>query len=147
MVFYWIAILFLSCVIIIQKNCYNSRKKILAVRKQSHQVKTRIFFLNIFFPYGFFFHLEQLCIFSIFTHEKTWNPYLAPIDSNYSFQRDGTFQDKRTEVPSLSRDKRTTGQAQNLATGQDGPGQPIKIWDRMQDGTEQSLFFPYDFLL
>ena len=30
-----------------------------------------------------------------------------------------TFQDKGTEVPSLSRDKGTTGQAQNLATGRD----------------------------
>ena len=29
-----------------------------------------------------------------------------------------------TEVPSLSRDKGTTGQAKNLAKGQDGPGQP-----------------------
>ena len=28
-----------------------------------------------------------------------------------------TFWDKRTEVPSLSQDKRTTGQAQNLAMG------------------------------
>ena len=31
-----------------------------------------------------------------------------------------TFWDKGTEVPSLSRDKGTTGQAQNLATGWDG---------------------------
>ena len=31
-----------------------------------------------------------------------------------------TFWDKGTEVPSLSRDKGTTRQAQNLATGQDG---------------------------
>ena len=30
-----------------------------------------------------------------------------------------TFRDKRTKVPSLSWDKGTTGQAQNLATGQD----------------------------
>ena len=36
-----------------------------------------------------------------------------------------TFQDKGTEVPSLSRDKGTMGQAQNLATGQDGPGQGL----------------------
>ena len=34
-----------------------------------------------------------------------------------------TFWDKRTEVPSLSRDKGTTGQAKNLAKGRDGPGQ------------------------
>ena len=35
-----------------------------------------------------------------------------------------TFWDKGTEVPLLSRDKGTTGQAQNLAKGRDGPGQP-----------------------
>ena len=35
-----------------------------------------------------------------------------------------TFWDKGTEVPSLSRDKGTTGQAKNLAKGRDGPGQP-----------------------
>ena len=34
------------------------------------------------------------------------------------------FRDKGTEVPSLSRDKGTTGQAQNLAKGRDGLGQP-----------------------
>ena len=41
-----------------------------------------------------------------------------------------TFRDKGTEVPSLSRDKGTTGQAQNLAKGQ-----PVKIQDGTQDGT------------
>ena len=40
-----------------------------------------------------------------------------------------TFQDKGTEIPSLSRDKGTTGQAQNLTAGRDGPGQPVKTWD------------------
>ena len=35
-----------------------------------------------------------------------------------------TFRDNGTEVSSLSRDKGTTGQAQNLAKGRDGPGQP-----------------------
>ena len=34
------------------------------------------------------------------------------------------FPDKGTEVPSLSWDKGTTGQAKNLAKGRDGPGQP-----------------------
>ena len=34
-----------------------------------------------------------------------------------------TFWDNGTEVSSLSRDKGTTGQAQNLAKGRDGPGQ------------------------
>ena len=36
-------------------------------------------------------------------------------------QDSATFRDKWTEVPSLSRDKGTTGQAKNLAKGQDGP--------------------------
>ena len=58
-----------------------------------------------------------------------------------------TFQDKETEVPSLSRDKGTTGQAQNLAKGQDGPGQPkfgtgragtAKTRDGTRDKTGQS---------
>ena len=35
-----------------------------------------------------------------------------------------TFRDNGTEVPSLSRDKGTTGQAKNLAKGRDGSGQP-----------------------
>ena len=35
-----------------------------------------------------------------------------------------TFQDKGTEVSSLSRDKGATGQAKNFAKGRDGPGQP-----------------------
>ena len=33
-----------------------------------------------------------------------------------------TFRDNGTEVPLLSRDNGTTGQAQNLATGRDGTG-------------------------
>ena len=40
-----------------------------------------------------------------------------------------TFRDKGTEVPSLSGDKGTTGQARNLATGWGGSGEPVKIWD------------------
>jgi hypothetical protein len=41
----------------------------------------------------------------------------------FSTGRDSaTFRDKGTEVSSLSRDKGTTGQAQNFATGRDGPG-------------------------
>ena len=49
---------------------------------------------------------------------------------NFSGQRDrqNVFvpgqRDNGTEVPSLSRDKGTTEQAQNLAKGWDGPGQP-----------------------
>jgi hypothetical protein len=47
----------------------------------------------------------------------------------------------------LSRYKKTTGQAKNLAKGQDGPGQPksvtgragtVKIRDGMRDKTGQS---------
>ena len=58
-----------------------------------------------------------------------------------------TFWDKGTEVPSLSRDKGTTGQAKNLAKGRDGPGQPkfgtgragtAKIRDGTRDKTGQS---------
>ena len=41
-----------------------------------------------------------------------------------------TFWDKGTEVPSLSRDKGTTGQAQNLKKGWDRLGQPVKIQAR-----------------
>ena len=50
-----------------------------------------------------------------------------------------TFRDKGTEVPSLSWDKGTTGQAQNLAKGRDGPGQPVKIQDGMWDGMVQDF--------
>ena len=35
----------------------------------------------------------------------------------------------------MYRDKGTTGQAQNLAKGRDGPGQPVKIRDGTRDGT------------
>ena len=45
-----------------------------------------------------------------------------------------TFRDKGTEVPSLSWDKGTMGQAKNLAKGRDGPGQPVKIRDGTRDG-------------
>ena len=50
-----------------------------------------------------------------------------------------TFWDKGTEVPSLSRDKGTTGQAQNLTKGRDGSGQPVKIRDRTRDRTVQDF--------
>ena len=58
-----------------------------------------------------------------------------------------TFRDKGTEVPSLSRDKGTTGQAKILAKGRDGPGQPkfgtgragiAKIRDGTRDKTGES---------
>ena len=57
-------------------------------------------------------------------------------------QDSATIWDKGIEVPSLSRDNGTTGQAQNLAMGRDGSGQPVKIWDGTRSGMEQSLFFP-----
>ena len=43
--------------------------------------------------------------------------------------------DNGTEVPSLSRDKETTGQAQNLAKGRDGPGQPKFGTGQQKSGT------------
>ena len=50
-----------------------------------------------------------------------------------------TFQDKETEVPLLSKGKKTMGQAQNLATGRDGPGEPVKIQDRSRTRLSLSL--------
>ena len=61
-----------------------------------------------------------------------------------------TFWDKGTEVPSLSRDKGTTGQTKNLAEGRDGSGQPksgtgragtTRIRDVGQNGTEPKRTF------
>ena len=61
-----------------------------------------------------------------------------------------TFRDTGTKVPSLSRDKGTTGQAKNLAKGRAGTA---KIWDGTgrdsqnpgrdagQNGTEQKRTF------
>ena len=58
-----------------------------------------------------------------------------------------TFRDKGTQVPSLSRDKGTTGQVKNLTKGRDGPRQPklgmgwagtAKIRDGTWDKTGQS---------
>ena len=46
-----------------------------------------------------------------------------------------TFRDKGTEVPSLSRDKGTMGQSQNLAMGWDRPQQPIKFQNGTRDRT------------
>ena len=61
---------------------------------------------------------------------------LVLLDSLFPTGRDRpTFQDKGTDVSSLSRENGTTGQAQNLAMGRDGPGQSVKIWDGTRDGT------------
>ena len=52
-----------------------------------------------------------------------WGRSLTTLILAFATGRDSaTFWDKGTEVSSLSRDKGTTGQAQNLATGWDGPG-------------------------
>ena len=50
-----------------------------------------------------------------------------------------TFRDNGTEIPSLSRDKGTTGQAKNFAKGREGSGQPKSGTgrDAGQNGTEQ----------
>ena len=50
-----------------------------------------------------------------------------------------TFRDKGTEVPSLSRNKGTTGQAQNLATRREGRDSLSKSGTGRETG--QSLFF------
>ena len=67
-----------------------------------------------------------------------------------SVQDKATFRDKGTEVSSLSWDKGTTGQAQNLGKGRAGTA---KIWDGTgrdsqnpgrdagQNGTEQKRMF------
>ena len=47
-----------------------------------------------------------------------------------------TFRDNGTEVSLLSRDKGTMGQAQNLATGRDRPGQSLKILPRAGTGRD-----------
>ena len=87
-------------------------------------------------------------------NSRPGSPYAAPPQTVQCTGRDSaTFRDKGTEVPSLSRDKGTTGQAQNLATGRNGifyrlsrpvPGRP---------GTQslsilfiKCTIFSYDFL-
>ena len=50
-------------------------------------------------------------------------------------QDSATFRDKGTEVPSLSWDKGTTGQAKNHVKVRDGPGQP-KGFCPVQGSTE-----------
>ena len=52
-----------------------------------------------------------------------------------------TFWDKGTKVPSLSWDKE---QVQNLAKGQNGPEQPVKIWDGTRDGTRDGTVRDFD---
>ena len=65
--------------------------------------------------------------------------YVLVIDLGFATGRDSTtFRDNGTEVSSLGQG--TTGQAQNLATGRDGPRQPVKIRDGTRDGTI-TIFF------
>ena len=60
---------------------------------------------------------------------------LVLLDSLFPTGRDRpTFRDKGTDVSSF-RENGTTGQAQNLAMGRDGPGQSVKIGARTLDGT------------
>ena len=49
-----------------------------------------------------------------------------------------------TEIPSLSRDKGTAGQAQNLATGRDGPGFFVAVPSRpgTSRGTKSPSILP-----
>ena len=71
-------------------------------------------------------------------NERLW------IEVAFPMGRDSeTFWDNGTEVPSLSRDKGTTGQAKNLAKGQDGTGRDSQKtgWDAGQNGTEQKRMF------
>ena len=49
-----------------------------------------------------------------------------------------TFWDKGTEVPSLSQDKGTMGQAKNLAKGWDGPEQPKSGMGRIRKGRSKT---------
>ena len=53
-------------------------------------------------------------------------------------QNSATFQDKGTEVPSLSQDKRTSSKSCQ-GMGRDGLGQPVKIRDGMRDGKVQDF--------
>ena len=50
-----------------------------------------------------------------------------------------TFRDKGTEIPCLSQDKGTTGQAQNLATGRGGilTACPVPSWNVPRDRNER----------
>ena len=55
------------------------------------------------------------------------------------------FWDKGTEVSSLSQDKGTMGQAQNLGTGRAGPEQPIKTMHSGRKGIFD--YFQFCFLV
>ena len=61
--------------------------------------------------------LNTLCCDSLL--HPPWNRLAFPTGRDSE-----TFQDNGTEVPSLSRDKGTTGQAKNFAKGRDRSAQP-----------------------
>ena len=58
-----------------------------------------------------------------------------------------TFRDKGTEISSLSRDKGTTGQAQNYATGRDGilTACPVPSRDVPRDRNERKNIVKMEF--
>ena len=76
----------------------------------------------------------SLCSYK-FDHKEHLDRHIAavheekkPFELAFPTGRDtATFRDIGTEVSLLSRDKGTTGQAQNLAMGRDGSVQPVKI--------------------
>ena len=76
---------------------------------------TTIVNINMFYLFGnqIFLKSSQYTDLKFFLHKQSVLAFPTGRDS-------ATFRDKGTEVPSLSRDKGTTGQAQNLATGRDG---------------------------
>ena len=86
---------------------------------------------------GWFFHYIE--------SQGRWNHFgsLGYLLEFPTGQDGATFWDKGTEVPSLSRDKGTMGQAKNIAKGRDGMGQPKSGTgrDTGQNGTEQKKMF------
>ena len=57
------------------------------------------------------------------------------------FQPNGTVQLFGTKGQKFLHCPGTKGQAQNIATGQDGPGQPVKSQDGMRDGLQDAHYF------
>ena len=62
----------------------------------------------------------------------------GPAQQDGTLQLLGTKEQKFLQYPGT---KRQMGQAQNLATRRDGPGQPVKILDGIRNSKGQSLFF------
>ena len=79
---------------------------------------------------------RQWCLESIYTLLLSQSILVFPTGRDSA-----TFRDKGTEVPSLSRDKGTAGQAQNLATGRDGPGFWQAVPSRPGTGHGTTTFF------